>query len=145
MASLNKIILIGRLGKDPLAREMQNGGEVVTFGLATSETWKDQSGQKQERTTWHNVVIFNDHIARVAKQYLKKGSQVYLEGSVQNREYEKDGQTHRVSEVVLQKFNGELTMLDSGNNSGNEHHQQGGNTGQGVGNNSGGFDDEIPF
>ena len=142
MSSLNKILLIGRLGKDPVSRSMSNGGEVVSFSLATSETWK-RDGEKQERTTWHNVVIFNEHLAKIAMNYLKKGSQVYLEGAMQSREYDKDGQTHRVYEVVLQRFNGELTMLDGRSEGGS----QSTDNGQAPAPSNSGFDDDmnIPF
>lgn len=110
--SINKVILIGRLGKDPEVRRMSNGDPVVNLSVATSESWRDKAGERQERTTWHRVVIFNDHLAKTAENYLKKGAQVYLEGSLQTRSWEKDGQTRYATEVVLQKFRGELTMLD---------------------------------
>lgn len=109
---LNEIKLIGRLGKDVSVREMQGGDKVATFSLATSERWT-KNGEKQERTFWHNVVIFNQHLVKIADQYLRKGSLVYVCGAMQYRQYEKDGHKVNVAECVLQKFNGELTMLES--------------------------------
>lgn len=112
--SVNKVILIGNLGQDPESRSLQNGGEVVNLSIATSESWKDRDGNKQERTEWHRVVIFNEHAAKVAKQYLRKGSKVYLEGQLQTRKWQdQSGQDKYSTEVVLQKFKGELTLLDS--------------------------------
>lgn len=114
MASINKVILIGRLGKDPEVRSMSNGGEVVSFSLATSESWKDRDGNRQEKSEWHNVVIFNEGIGKIAKQYLRKGSQCYLEGQLQTRKWtDQNGNDKYTTEVVLQKFRGELTLLDS--------------------------------
>ncbi|MBG1231653.1 single-stranded DNA-binding protein [Aestuariivirga litoralis] len=111
--SVNKVILVGNLGADPVVRHTQDGKPIVSFGLATSETWRDKgSGERKEKTEWHNVVIFNDNLAKVAEQYLKKGSTVYIEGSLQTRKYtNKDGVEVRTTEVVLQNFRGELTML----------------------------------
>ncbi len=113
--SVNKVILVGRLGRDPEVRSMQSGDKVVSFGLATSETWRDKaSGERKEKTEWHNVVIFNDNLGKIAEQYLKKGSTCYIEGQLQSREYtDKDGNQRKVTEVVLQRFRGELTLLDS--------------------------------
>ncbi len=112
--SVNKVILIGNLGRDPEVRSMQNGGKVVTLNLATSESWNDrQSGQRQERTEWHRVVIFNDNLGQVAEKYLRKGSKVYVEGSLQTRKWtDQNGNEKYTTEVVLQRFRGELTMLD---------------------------------
>lgn len=111
--SINKVILIARLGKDPEVRRMSNGDPVVNLSVATSEKWKDKSGERKEKTEWHRVVIFNDHLAKTAENYLKKGSQVYLEGSLQTRKWtDQSGQEKYSTEVVLQKFRGELTMLD---------------------------------
>jgi len=111
--SVNRVTLIGRLGKDPEVRRMNNGDPVVNLSVATSESWRDKSsGERKEKTEWHRVVIFNDNLAKVAENYLKKGSHVYLEGSLQTRSWEKDGQTRYSTEIVLQKFRGELTMLD---------------------------------
>ena len=112
MATLNRVDLIGRLGADPETKTMQNGGSVVTFRLAVSDTWKDRDGNRQERTTWLPVVIFNEGLGKVASSYLKKGSQIFISGSLQVRDYEKDGNRVFVTEVVLQKFRGELQMLD---------------------------------
>lgn len=113
--SVNKVILIGNLGRDPEVRRMNSGDAVVNFSVATTESWRDkQSGERRDRTEWHNVVIFNENLGRVAEQYLKKGSKVYLEGQLQTREFtDKDGNQRKVTEVVLQRFRGELTLLDS--------------------------------
>lgn len=150
--SLNKITLIGRVGKDPLSREMQSGGQVVTFSLATSETWT-KDGSKQERTTWHSIVIFNDHIAKVVMNYVRKGSQIYIEGALQSREYDKDGVTMRIYEVVLQKYDGKLILLDSRNAEGgtespanNDYdHTRAYSKEELDAARNGGFDDDIPF
>ena len=111
--SVNKVILIGNLGKDPEARSMSNGGEVVSFSIATSENWNDKaSGERREKTEWHNIVIFNENLGRIAKQYLRKGSSVYVEGQLQTRKWtDKDGHDKYTTEVVLQRFRGELTLL----------------------------------
>ncbi len=111
--SVNKVILIGNLGKDPEIRTMQNGGKVANLSLATSESWKDKStGEKKEKTEWHRVVIFGN-LADIAERYLKKGSKVYVSGSLQTRKWtDKDGAEKYSTEVVLQGFGGELTMLD---------------------------------
>jgi single-strand DNA-binding protein len=114
MASLNKVQLIGNLGADPEARSLNSGGEVVNMRIATSEQWKDKDGNKQERTEWHQVVIFNEGIGNVAKTYLRKGSKVYLEGQLQTRKWQdKDGNDKYTTEIVLQRFRGELVLLDS--------------------------------
>ncbi len=111
--SVNKVILVGNLGKDPEARTMGSGGEVVNLSVATSDSWKDRDGNRQERTEWHRVVIFNENLGRVAKQYLRKGSKVYLEGELQTRKWQDNsGQDKYSTEVVLQKFRGELVLLD---------------------------------
>ncbi len=114
MAGVNKVILVGNLGKDPETKEFGNGGRVVKFSLATSETWRDKgSGERKEKTEWHNVVIFNEGIGKVASQYLKKGSKVYLEGSLQTRKWQdQSGADKYTTEVVLQNFNSNLTLLD---------------------------------
>jgi len=110
--SVNKVTLVGNLGKDPEIRRLNNGDPVVNLSIATSETWRDkQSGERKEKTEWHRVVIFNENIAKVAEQYLKKGSTVYIEGSLQTRKYEQNGVEKYTTEVVLQKYRGELTML----------------------------------
>ena len=114
MAGVNKVILVGNLGDDPEARSLNNGGEVVNLRVATSETWKDKDGNRQERTEWHRVVIFNENLGRVAKSYLRKGSKVYLEGQIQTRKWtDNNGQDKYSTEVVLQRFRGELVLLDS--------------------------------
>ena len=112
--SVNKVILVGNLGNDPESRSFANGGEVVNLSVATTESWKDRDGNKQERTEWHRVVIFNENLGRVAKQYLRKGSKVYLEGQLQTRKWQDNsGQDKYSTEVVLQRFRGELVLLDS--------------------------------
>jgi len=114
MAGVNKVILVGNLGDDPEVRSLNNGGEVVNMRVATSENWKDKDGNRQERTEWHRVVIFNENLGRVAKSYLKKGSKVYLEGQIQTRKWQdQSGQDKYSTEVVLQRFRGELVLLDS--------------------------------
>ena len=114
MAGVNKVILVGNLGADPESRSLNNGGEVVNMRIATSENWKDRDGNRQERTEWHNVVIFNENLGRVAKSYLRKGSKVYLEGQLQTRKWQDNsGNDKYTTEVVLQRFRGELVLLDS--------------------------------
>ena len=114
MAGVNKVILVGNLGADPEARSLNSGGEVVNMRVATSVCWKDRDGNRQERTEWHNVVIFNENLGRVAKSYLKKGSKVYLEGQIQTRKWtDQTGNDRYTTEVVLQRFRGELVLLDS--------------------------------
>ena len=127
--NVNKVILIGNLGKDPEARSMNNGGEVVNFTLATSERWNDRDGNRQEKTEWHNVVIFNENLGRIAKQYLRKGSSVYVEGQLQTRKWtDQNGNDRYTTEVVLQRFRGELTLLGGRDGGG-----MGGGGGQGGG------------
>jgi single-strand DNA-binding protein len=135
--SVNKVILIGNLGKDPEARSMGNGGEVVSFSIATSENWNDkQSGERREKTEWHNIVIFNENLGRIAKQYLRKGSSVYVEGQLQTRKWtDKDNNDRYTTEIVLQRFRGELTLLGSRDGGGQGGGNQGG--GQSGGNNWG--------
>jgi len=113
--SVNKVILVGNLGKDPKVSRLNSGDQVVSFSLATSETWRDkQSGERKEKTEWHNVVIFNENIGKVVEQYCKKGAKVYLEGQLQTRKWtDQSGVEKYTTEVVLQKFRGELTMLDT--------------------------------
>jgi len=114
MAGVNKVILVGNLGADPESRSFANGGEVVNIRVATSETWKDRDGNRQEKTEWHTVAIFNENLGRVAKSYLKKGSKVYLEGQLQTRKWQDQSGNDRYStEIVLQKFRGELVLLDA--------------------------------
>ena len=112
--SVNKVLLIGNLGADPEVRRTQDGRPIVHLSLATSESWRDkQSGERKERTEWHRVVIFNENLAKVAEQYLKKGAKVYIEGQLQTRKYtDQQGQEKYSTEVVLQNYRGELTMLD---------------------------------
>ena len=134
--SVNKVILVGNLGKDPEARSLNNGGEVVSFSLATSESWKDRDGNRQEKTEWHNIVIFNENLGKVAKNYLRKGSKVYLEGQIQTRKWQdQNGNDRYTTEIVLQRFRGELTLLDS-----RDGGQSGGNYG---GASSGGYSDDF--
>jgi single-strand DNA-binding protein len=151
--SVNKVILVGNLGRDPEVRHTQGGDAIVHLAVATSETWRDrQSGERRERTEWHRVVIFNENLGKVAQQYLKKGSKVYIEGQLQTRKWtDQQGQEKYTTEVVLQRFRGELQMLDgrAGGSGGGFDDDRGG----GPGERSGGFergggddlDDEIPF
>jgi single-strand DNA-binding protein len=114
--SVNKVTLVGNLGRDPEIRAMQNGDKIVQLSVATSDRWKDKnSGEQRERTEWHRVVIFNDALGRIAEQYLKKGSTVYLEGQLQTRKWtdQQSGQEKYTTEVVLQRYRGELTLLGS--------------------------------
>ena len=112
--SINKVILVGNLGRDPEIRSMQDGGKIVQLSIATSETWKDRnSGERRERTEWHRVVIFNEALGNIAEQYLRKGSTVYIEGQLQTRKWGEPGQEKYTTEVVLQRYRGELTMLGS--------------------------------
>src|SRR4029078_2827165 len=115
MAGVNKVILVGNLGADPEARSLNNGGEVVNLRVATSESWSDKAtGERKEKTEWHQVVIFNENLGRVAKNYLRKGSKVYLEGQLQTRKWtDQSGNDRSSTEVVLQRFRGELVLLDS--------------------------------
>lgn len=118
--SVNKVILVGNLGKDPEVRNSQNGSKIVNFNLATSETWNDKaSGERKEKTEWHRIVVFNDRIADVAEKYLKKGAKVYVEGSLQTRKWtDQQGQEKFTTEVVIDRFRGELTMLSGRNEEG---------------------------
>lgn len=113
--SVNKVILVGNLGRDPEVRRTANGDPVTSFSLATTESWRDKmSGERKDRTEWHNIVIFNENLGKIAEQYCKKGSKVYLEGQLQTREFtDRDGNQRKATEVVLQRFRGELTLLDS--------------------------------
>ena len=134
MAGVNKVILVGNLGKDPESKSFANGGMVVRFPLATSETWRDkQSGERKEKTEWHNVAIFNENLAKIASQYLRKGSKVYLEGSLETRKWQdQQGQDRYTTEVVLKQYRGELTLLDG---------RDGGGSSSGMGSSMGGGDD----
>jgi single-strand DNA-binding protein len=120
--SVNKVILVGNLGADPEIRTLNSGDRVANLRLATSETWRDRnSGERKERTEWHRVVIFNDNLVKVAEQYLRKGSKVYVEGAIQTRKWaDQSGQEKYSTEIVLQKFRGELTMLDGRGDSAGE-------------------------
>lgn len=170
--SVNKVIIIGNLGRDPEVRSFQNGGKVCNLTVATSENWKDKNtGERKERTEWHRVAIFNEGLVRIAEQYLRKGSKVYLEGQLQTRKWQDQSGADRYStEVVLQGFNGTLTMLDGrdgggsggggggggydsgpsggdygGGGGGYDSGPSGGSSGGGGGNSSRDLDDEIPF
>ncbi len=158
--SVNKVILVGNLGRDPEIRRLNSGDPVCNLSLATSESWKDrQSGERKERTEWHRVVIFNPNLCDVAEKYLKKGSKIYLEGQLQTRKWQdQSGQDKYSTEVVVQRFRGDLQMLDSrgeggggygGGGGGDDYsgyNQGGGDTGGGVGGGAGSdIDDEIPF
>ncbi|WP_298674254.1 single-stranded DNA-binding protein [uncultured Sphingomonas sp.] len=132
--SVNKVILVGNLGRDPESRSFQNGGKVVNLRIATSEQWKDRNtGERKERTEWHSVAIFNEGLANVAERYLRKGSKVYIEGQLQTRKWQdQQGQDRYSTEIVLQGFNSVLTMLDGA---------PGGGGGSGGGSGGGGRDD----
>jgi single-strand DNA-binding protein len=170
--SVNKVILVGNLGRDPEIRRTQDGRPIANLRIATSESWKDRnSGERKEKTEWHSVVIFNENLCKVAEQYLKKGAKVYIEGQLQTRKWQdQQGQERYSTEVVLQGFNGQLTMLDGragaggGMSEGASDYGDNGGGGFGGGSNepkrasrsSGGgskggsaldkpFDDEIPF
>jgi single-strand DNA-binding protein len=166
MAGVNKVILVGNLGDDPESRSLNNGGEVVNMRVATSESWKDKDGNRQERTEWHRVVIFNENLGRVAKSYLRKGSKVYLEGQIQTRKWtDQSGADRYSTEIVLQRFRGELVLLDSrgggGGGGGGDDYSGGYESGGGGGSFGGGgsrpqqrpapaafdsdLDDDVPF
>ena len=166
--SVNKVIIVGNLGRDPEVRTFQNGGKVCNLRIATSENWKDRNtGERKERTEWHSVAIFSEPLARIAEQYLKKGSKVYIEGQLETRKWQdQSGQDRYTTEIVLRPYRGELTLLDSrdgggggygGGSGGNDY---GGDYGGGYGGDYGGgsgggggparapardIDDEIPF
>jgi single-strand DNA-binding protein len=164
--SVNKVILVGHLGRDPEARSLGNGGEVVSFSMATSDNWKDRaSGDRKERTEWHNVVVFAEGLVKIAKQYLRKGSKVYVEGKLQTRKWQDKGGNDRWStEIVLQPFAGEIQLLDRreadpGRNDYSGHDDgrwsSGGGTGGGQSGSAGAgrspapfdsdLDDDVPF
>ncbi|KIN60899.1 Single-stranded DNA-binding protein [Sulfitobacter noctilucae] len=168
--SVNKVIIIGNLGRDPEVRSFQNGGKVCNLRIATSETWKDRNtGERKEKTEWHTVAIFNEGLVRIAEQYLKKGSKVYIEGQLETRKWQdQSGQDRYSTEVVLRNYGGTLTMLDGrdsggGGNYGGGGGNYGGGGGYDQGRDSGGYDsgpsggggagggssrdldDEIPF
>ena len=148
--SLNKVLLIGRLGADPEIKQMVNGKSVARLSLATSNTWKDKNtGEKKEKTEWHRVVIFNEGLVKVVQQYVKKGAQVYIEGQLTTRKWtdEKSGQDKYSTEIVLQGYNSTLTMLGGGNTGGgiqNDTNQQSNNI-EDASQVSNDMDDEIPF
>jgi single-strand DNA-binding protein len=159
--SVNKVIIVGNLGRDPEVRSFQNGGKVCNLRIATSETWRDkQSGERKERTEWHSVAIFNENLVRVAEQYLRKGSKVYIEGQLETRKWQdQSGQDRYSTEVVLRPYRGEMTLLDGrdggGASAGSDRggDRAGGYDDRGDGPSSGGggsrfgsdLDDEIPF
>ncbi|MDR0808131.1 MAG: single-stranded DNA-binding protein [Gemmobacter sp.] len=173
--SVNKVIIVGNLGRDPEVRSFQNGGKVVNLRIATSETWRDRnSGERKERTEWHSVAIFSEPLAKIAEQYLRKGSKVYIEGALETRKWQdQSGQDRYTTEIVLRPFRGELTLLDGrgeGGSGGGGYDGQGGGDyeggrggsgggsggGYGGGRSSGGgatsggggrgdLDDDIPF
>jgi single-strand DNA-binding protein len=148
--SVNKVILVGNLGKDPEVRRMTSGEPVVNLSIATSESWRDKaSGERKEKTEWHRVVIFNKNLAEVAEKYLRKGAKVYVEGSLQTRKWtDKDGAEKYSTEIVIQNFRGELTMLDGRNEGGAGGGGGGGRVGAGEAPASfqrDEMDDEIPF
>ena len=168
--SVNKVIIVGNLGRDPEVRSFQNGGKVVNLRIATSETWRDKaSGERKERTEWHSVAIFNENLARIAEQYLRKGSTVYIEGQLETRKWQdQSGQDRYTTEIVLRGFNSTLQMLDGRGEGGGQGggqgggssrggydggygddygapSQGGGGSSQGGGSSRSDFDDEIPF
>jgi single-strand DNA-binding protein len=166
--SVNKVIIVGNLGKDPEVRAFQNGGRVANLRIATSENWKDKTtGERKERTEWHSVDIFNENLVTVAEKYLRKGAKVYVEGQLETRKWQdKEGQDRYTTSIVLRQFRGELTMLDgksgggsseysaddASNDSGSSFGQMpakraasGGSGGGGMGGGASELDDEIPF
>lgn len=151
--SVNKVILVGNLGKDPEVRHTQDGRPIVTLSIATSESWRDKnSGERKEKTEWHRVVIFNEGIAKVAEQYLKKGTTVFIEGQLQTRKWTDQGGVERYStEIILANFRGELTMLGGRKDGGGDRGDQdtGGDYGsgatKGAAKQSRDLDDEVPF
>ncbi|HUK10275.1 MAG TPA: single-stranded DNA-binding protein [Stellaceae bacterium] len=159
--SVNKVILVGNVGRDPEIRSTQDGQKIANFTLATSETWRDKnSGERKERTEWHRIVVFNERVADVVEKYVRKGSKLYIEGALQTRKWtDQSGQERYTTEVVLQRFRGELTMLDSRGGGGGGGFSEGspddvgGNGGGGMGGGgrrpggggAGDLDDEIPF
>lgn len=147
--SVNKVILIGNLGADPEVRRMSSGDPIVNLNVATSETWRDKnSGERKEKTEWHRVVIFNEGLAKTAEKYLRKGSKVYVEGSLQTRKWQdQSGQDRYSTEIVLQKFRGELQMLDSASNDGAKEERPAPSKREPAGSYGATteLDDEIPF
>lgn len=157
MASVNKVILVGNLGRDPESRSFQNGGKVVNLRVATSESWKDRnSGERKEKVEWHSVAIFNEGLANIAERYLRKGSKVYLEGQLQTRKWQdQQGADRYATEVVLNGFAAKLVLLDGAGGNGSAGGQGGGGRSStasgsgGAGASGGGFhddlDDDVPF
>ena len=146
--SLNKVLLIGRLGADPEIKQMVNGKSVARFSLATSQTWKDKNtGERKEKTEWHRVVVFNEGLVNVVKQYLKKGAQVYIEGQLSTRKWkdEKSGQDKYSTEVIIQGYNSSLTMLGSGMKNDNSSQAIPNNSDEASQTQQNDLDDEIPF
>jgi single-strand DNA-binding protein len=146
--SLNKVLLIGRLGADPEIKQMVNGKSVARLSLATSQTWKDKStGERKEKTEWHRVVVFNEGLVNVVKQYLKKGAQVYIEGQLSTRKWkdEKSGQDKYSTEVIIQGYNSSLTMLGSGMKNDNSSQAISNNSDEASKTQQNDLDDEIPF
>lgn len=167
--SVNKVILVGNLGRDPEVRSFPNGGKVCNLRIATSETWRDRNtGERKERTEWHSVAIFNENLAKIAEQYLKKGSKVYVEGQLETRKWQdQSGADRYTTEIVLRQFRGELTLLDGrdggtgggqggyddagqqggygGGSGGSYGSGSGGGMGGGMGGSRQDLDDEIPF
>lgn len=143
MSSLNKITLIGRVGKDPEIRNTGNSKSIVSFSLATSETWKDQQGQKQEKTEWHNITCFNETLCRIIESYVKKGSQIYIEGKLVTEKYtDKNGIERYTTKVVLDNFNGKLILLGGKSSQNNQENFQQSFLDKKVENQ---LDDDIPF
>ncbi len=150
--SVNKVIIVGNLGRDPEARRLGSGDPVVNLRVATSETWKDKgTGEKKEKTEWHSVVLFNEHHCKVAEQYLRKGSKVYIEGQLQTRKWQdKDGVDKYNTEVVVNRFRGELTLLDGKRDGGSSDRPSSGEAERASGGKEFGrltaeLDDDIPF
>jgi len=145
MAGVNKVILLGRLGRDPEVRNFQNGGRVVSLRLVTSETWKDKSGERQERAEWHSVSIFNEKLGEIAEKYLRKGSEVYVEGQLETRKWQDQSGADRYStEIVLRQFRGELALIGgrSGGDDAPAEPARGGGAKPGK---APAMDDDIPF
>lgn len=159
--SVNKVILIGNVGNDPEIKSMQSGDRVANLSIATSESWKDKAtGERKEKTEWHRVVVFNQNLVGIVESYIKKGAKVYVEGQLETRSWEQDGQKKYTTEIVLTRFKGEITMLDSRNSGGSGGFASGDQGGYGNSNFGGGssapsksrssapideMEDEIPF
>lgn len=145
--SVNKVIIVGNLGRDPESRSFQNGGKVVNLRIATSENWKDRAtGERKEKTEWHSVAIFNENVGRIAEQYLRKGSKVYIEGQLQTRKWQdQQGQDRYTTEIVIQNYNGTLTLLDGRGEGGGMGGGSGGGQAWQSGGGYGDLDDDCPF